>query len=54
MQKRRPAVKVLLITGYSRDAVAHQGRIDTGVSMLQKPLTQAVLAAKVRDVLDRR
>jgi signal transduction histidine kinase/CheY-like chemotaxis protein len=54
MQKRRPGVKVLFITGYSRDAVAHQGRIDPGVSMLQKPLTQAVLAAKVRDMLDRR
>jgi hypothetical protein len=31
----------------------HQGRLDPGVSMLQKPLTQAILASKIRDLLDR-
>ena len=28
------------MTGYSRDAIVHQGRLDAGVSLLQKPLTQ--------------
>jgi hypothetical protein len=31
----------------------HQGRLDSGVALLQKPLTQAVLATKIRDMLDR-
>jgi signal transduction histidine kinase len=54
MQKRLSQVKVLFITGYSGDAVMHQGRLDPGVSMLQKPLTQVMLASKIRDLLDRR
>ena len=41
------------MTGYSRNAIVHQGRLDPGVALLQKPLTQAMLAAKIRDVLDR-
>ncbi len=47
-----PGLKVLFMTGYSRNAVVHQGRLDAGVQLIQKPLTQSVLAAKVRDVLD--
>ena len=53
MQNRLSALKVLFITGYSRDAVVHQGRLDSGVSLLQKPLSQTILAAKIRDLLDR-
>jgi CheY-like chemotaxis protein len=54
MQNRQPDLKVLFITGYSRNAVVHQGRLDAGVSLLQKPLSQGMLAAKIRDLLDRR
>ena len=50
--KRQPALKVLFMTGYSRDAIVHHGRLDAGVSMLQKPLTQTTLAAKIRSILD--
>jgi len=53
MQKHKIGLKVLFITGYSGDAVMHQGRLDPGVSLLQKPLTQAMLAAKIRAMLDR-
>jgi signal transduction histidine kinase/ActR/RegA family two-component response regulator len=49
---RQPSLKVLFMTGYSRDAIVHHGRLDVGVSMLQKPLTQATLAAKIRHILD--
>jgi CheY-like chemotaxis protein len=52
LRHRQPSLKVLFMTGYSRDAIVHQGRLDTGVSMLQKPLTQAALAAKIRHILD--
>jgi nitrogen-specific signal transduction histidine kinase/CheY-like chemotaxis protein len=51
LQKRLPKLKVLFMTGYSRNAVVHQGRLDPGVQLLQKPITQAVLAAKIRSML---
>jgi CheY-like chemotaxis protein len=53
LRSRSSNLKVLFITGYSGDAVAHQGRLDSGMSLLQKPLTQAMLATKIRDMLDR-
>jgi CheY-like chemotaxis protein len=53
LNRRQPELKVLFITGYSRNAVVHQGRLDAGVSLLQKPLTQAMLAAKIRELLDK-
>ncbi len=37
----------------SRNAIVHQGRLDPGVSLLQKPLTQVTLAAKIREILDK-
>ena len=49
---RQPALKVLFMTGYSRNAIVHQGRLDPGVELLQKPLTSELLAAAVRRVLD--
>jgi signal transduction histidine kinase/CheY-like chemotaxis protein len=52
LTKLRPKLKVLFMTGYSRNAIVHQGRLDPGVDLVQKPLTQAVLAAKIRDLLD--
>jgi CheY-like chemotaxis protein len=54
LRRRQPELKVLFMTGYSRDAVVHQGRLDSGVSLLQKPLNQSTLAAKIRDSLDQR
>jgi len=53
LRGRCPALKVLYMTGYSRDAVVHQGRLDSGVALLQKPLNQAMLGAKIREVLDK-
>jgi PAS domain S-box-containing protein len=52
-QEMRPDLKVLYMTGYSRNAVVHQGRLDEGVNLLQKPVSQAELAHRVRLVLDR-
>ena len=48
----RPGLRVLYMTGYSRNAVVHHGRLDEGVELLQKPITQTHLAARVRDILD--
>ena len=48
-----PGIKVLYMTGYSRNAIVHQGRLDPGVDLIQKPLSEETLAAMVRKVLDR-
>jgi CheY-like chemotaxis protein len=54
VRDRRPRIKVLFMTGCSRNAIVHQGRLDQGVELIQKPLTQFTLAAKIRDILDNR
>ncbi len=50
--KLRPDLKVLFTTGYTRNAVVHNGVLDHGVELLGKPFTIQQLAAKVRHVLD--
>jgi DNA-binding response OmpR family regulator len=52
-KKARPELKVLFMTGYSRNAIVHQGRLDRGVELIQKPITQEQLAVRVRALLDR-
>ena len=51
-RRRRPALKVLFTTGYTRNAVVHNGVLDPGVQLLGKPFTVEALAARVREVLD--
>jgi two-component system, NtrC family, sensor kinase len=51
---RRPDLKVVFMTGYSRNAIVHQGRLDPGVELLQKPISSEQLAATIRHVLDSR
>ena len=51
-QTLRPKLKVLFMTGYSRNAIVHQGRLDPDVELIQKPVTQSELAARIRDFLD--
>jgi signal transduction histidine kinase/DNA-binding response OmpR family regulator len=48
----RPALRVLFTTGYSRNAIVHQGRLDADVHLISKPFTFDQLAARVRDVID--
>jgi CheY-like chemotaxis protein len=51
-QHSHPHVHVLFTTGYARNAIIHQGRLDKGVDLITKPFAFADLAAKVRDILD--
>ena len=53
-RSRRPDLKVLYTTGYARNAIVHDGRLDPGVQLLPKPFTYAALAGRLRDVLDAR
>lgn len=50
----RPGLGVLFTTGYSRNAIVHQGRLDAGVQLISKPFTFEQLATRIRDLLDRR
>jgi signal transduction histidine kinase/ActR/RegA family two-component response regulator len=48
----KPDIKILYTTGYTRNAVVHNGMLDAGVAFLPKPFTIAQLAVKIRAVLD--
>jgi two-component system NtrC family sensor kinase len=50
--RRRPGVKVLYITGYTRNAIIHHGRLDPDIELLTKPFTAEALARKLRQILD--
>jgi len=50
--RRRPGLKVLFTTGYTRNAIVH-GQLDGGVQMIGKPFSFRELGAMVRELLDR-
>jgi PAS domain S-box-containing protein len=52
VRRRRPAIKVLFMSGYSSNVIEHHGVLDRGVSLLQKPFTPEQLGRAVRTVLD--
>lgn len=57
VRRRRPDIKILFTTGYTRNAVVHDGVLDPGVELIGKPFTLEALealAAKLRLVLEAR
>jgi PAS domain S-box-containing protein len=50
----RPELKVLFMSGYSRNVVVHQGRVDLDIQLVQKPISLQELTFRLRDALDRR
>ncbi len=50
----RPDLKVLFATGYTRNAISHNGALDPGVELISKPFSMEQLALKVRSLLDAR
>jgi signal transduction histidine kinase len=48
-----PDLRILFTSGYTDDAVTLQGVIDPGIEFLPKPYTPAILARKVRELLDK-
>jgi len=49
--QRRPSLKVLFTTGYTRNAIVHNGMLDPDVSLLAKPYTLEDLASKLAEVM---
>jgi PAS domain S-box-containing protein len=49
---RRPDLLVLFTTGYTRNAIIHQGRLDPGVEFIGKPFTYAALLARIQRLLE--
>ena len=50
--RRRPGIKVLFVTGYTRNAIIHHGRLDPDIDLLTKPFTADALTRKIRQILD--
>ena len=50
--RRRPAIKVLYVTGYTRNAIIHHGRLDPDIDLFTKPFTADALTRKIRQILD--
>ena len=48
------SIKIIFTSGYTRNAIVHNGKLDAGVVLLTKPFTIDALAQKVRAVLDSR
>ena len=53
VKRRRPEVEALFMSGYTDNAIIGQGPLDARVELLNKPFPKAVLARKVRAVLDK-
>jgi len=49
-----PHTKILFTSAYTENAIVHQGVLDQGVALLQKPFTPSALANKLREVLDQK
>ena len=52
-RRRRPDLRILFTTGYTRNAIVHNGQLDPDVDLVTKPFTIATLAAKLREVFAR-
>jgi PAS domain S-box-containing protein len=52
-QSLRPGLPVLFTSGYTEDAITHDGRLDAGVQLLSKPYAREDLARRVRGLLTR-
>ena len=51
-RKHRPDLKVLFTSGYTENAVLHQGKLEAGVQLISKPYRREELARKLRAILN--
>lgn len=48
----RPSMKVLYMSGYTDNVIAHQGVLEPGIFFINKPVIPSLLTKKIREVLD--
>ena len=53
LRARHPGIRVLYVSGYTRDALTQRGELDEGVDLLAKPFPAEALVARVREILAR-
>ncbi|MCA6115362.1 response regulator [Bradyrhizobium sp. WSM 1738] len=51
-QSSHPSLRVLITTAYAAAALVHEGRLDPGIELLNKPFSFSALAVRVRELLD--
>ncbi|MGD8847550.1 MAG: hybrid sensor histidine kinase/response regulator, partial [Desulfobacteraceae bacterium] len=49
-----PNIKVLFMSGYTANFIAHHGVLDQGVHFIAKPFSIKTLSTKIRKVLDQK
>jgi CheY-like chemotaxis protein len=52
LRKQRPELRVVYMSGYAEDAIVHQGALEPGVVLVEKPFNPEVLVRTVRQALD--
>jgi PAS domain S-box-containing protein len=52
VSKQLPEIRVLYMSGYTENAIGHDGTLDAGINLLQKPFGLPVLRDRVREILD--
>ncbi len=52
ISKLLPGIRVLYMSGYTENAVGHDGTLDAGINLLQKPFSLPALKDRVREVLE--
>jgi len=50
--ERRPALKVIYMSGYTEEAIVQHGVLRSGIAFLHKPFSSETLRNKLREVLD--
>lgn len=50
---QRPDLRVLFVSGYTSNVIAHHGVLNAGIEFLEKPFTRLSLLKRVREVLGR-
>ena len=54
IKEQHTETKIIYMSGYTENAIAHHGVLDKGINFIQKPFTASELAKEIRRILDTR